>query len=435
MSRMNELKTLYPALTFVFLFTLTAIFLFELAKQAIYPSLDTGQSHAATIIFASFMTVVILFFALRATNLEQEKAREALWLQQDAEERLRKSETQYRSFVESIEDSIFTVDCECRYLQMNARHLFRRGLSLDMYAGKRYGDFHLPEETVLFTELVARVISSKKQVQDEYRQNGRYYLRKLNPVIDPVMQSVIAVTVISSDITVRKTAENNLETINRKLNLMNDITRHDMINHLTVLYSYLTLVGEEAGDTVTRKYLMNSEKVIDTIHAQLLFARDYQKIGVEAPLWQNISEKIRKANLPLKISLVAIDDRCSDIEVFADPLFEKVLYNLMDNAVRYAGPEPEIRFFLSDEPGRLVLVCQDNGLGVPPMNKEKIFLRGFGKNTGLGLFLIREILAMTGISIRECGVEGEGGRFEIAIPAGAYRVTNKKQTGVLVRTG
>ncbi len=426
MSRMNELKTVYPALTVVFLFALVIMVLFELAKQVIYPTITIWESHAITIFSTSVISVVIIFFSLRSIYLEREKTKEALWLQRDTEERLQRSEKQYRSFVESIEDSIFTVDSECRYLQMNARHLFRRGLSLDMYAGKRYGDFHLPEETVIFTEMVARVISSKRQVQDEYRQNGRYYIRKLNPVIDPVMNSVIAVTVISSDITARKNAENNLETINRKLNLMNDITRHDMINHLTVLYSYLTLVGEEAGDTVTRKYLTNSEKVIDTIHAQLLFARDYQKIGVEAPLWQNISGKIRKAGLPLKNISVTIDDRCSEIEIFADPLFEKVLYNLMDNAVRYAGPQPVIRFILSDEPGRLVLICQDNGPGVPQKNKEKIFLRGFGKNTGIGLFLIREILSMTRISIHECGVEGEGGRFEIAIPAGAYRSVGKK---------
>jgi PAS domain S-box-containing protein len=426
MSRLNELKAIYPALTLVFLFMLVIMLTFEFTKAVIWPSIDIWQSHAITIVFASLMSIIIIYFPLRSSYLEQEKTNEARWLQQDTEERLRKSEMQYRSFVESIEDSIYTVDDECRYLQMNARHLFRRGLSPEMYAGKRYGDFHLPEETAIFTERVARVFASKGPVQDEYRQNGRFYLRKLNPVIDPVMNRVIAVTVISTDITARKNAENNLVTINRKLNLMNDITRHDMLNHLTVLYSYLALAGEESDDTVTRKYLLNSEKVIDTIHAQLLFARDYQKIGVESPLWQNVPVKIRKASLPLKIPPVMIDDTCSNIEIFADPLFEKVLYNLMDNAVRYAGPEPMIRFSLSEEPGRIVLICQDNGPGVPQKNKEKIFMRGFGKNTGLGLFLIREILAMTGISIHECGKEGEGSRFEMAIPAGAYRTVGNQ---------
>lgn len=426
MSVTNEHKALYPALALMFISMLVIMFIYELAKQVLNPTLTIWESHAITIFFTSVMAIIIVYFPLRSSWREQQKTKEALWHQQEAEEMLRKSEMQYRSFVESVEDSIYTVDCDCRYLLINARHLFRRGLSPEMYAEKHYGDFHSQGETTIFVNLVARVLASKSQVQDEYEQNGKYYLRKLNPVIDPEVHEVTAITVISSEITDRKKAEKNLETINRKLNLMNDIIRHDMLNQLTVLNSFLTMAGEQSGELTTKKYLVKSEQVIDTILAQILFARDYQKIGVESPQWQNLSVTIVKARLPLKIISVTIEDRCSEIEVYADPLFEKVLYNLLDNAVRYAGPQPAIRFFLDDEADGLVLVYEDNGPGVPHENKEKIFLRGFGKNSGLGLFLIREILAMTGISIRECGEEGKGSRFEIMIPAGKYRAVRRK---------
>jgi signal transduction histidine kinase len=53
--------------------------------------------------------------------------------------------------------------------------------------------------------------------------------------------------------------------------------------------------------------------------------------------------------------------------------------------------------------------------------KEKIFERGFGKNTGLGLFLAREILVITGITITENGTPGKGARFEITVPKGMWR--------------
>jgi len=42
-------------------------------------------------------------------------------------------------------------------------------------------------------------------------------------------------------------------------------------------------------------------------------------------------------------------------------------------------------------------------------------------NTGLGLFLSREILAITSITIRETGIPGEGARFEISCPPKAIR--------------
>jgi len=421
MNKQDELRALAPALVLVFFSMLGIMFVYEYTKQALNPSITIWESHAITIIFTSVMAIILVYYPLRSFYREHRKTAQALELRQEAEERLRKSEVQYRSFVESVEDSIYTVDRNCRYLLINTRHLARRGLPPDTYSGKFYGDFHSPEETAAFSGQVARVLVSKSPVHGEYEQNGKYYLRKLNPVIDPQVNEVIAVTVISSDITERKTAEKTLETINRKLNLMNDITRHDMLNQLTALSSFLALADEQADDPAMKRYVLKSEQVVDNIQGQILFARDYQKIGIESPRWQNIMVTIQKARLPLKISSISIDDRCSAIEIFADPLLEKVFYNLMDNAARYAGPEPEIRFAVTEEPGRLLLSCEDNGPGIPAENKEKIFHRGFGRNTGLGLFLIRDILSITGISIRETGSEGKGSRFEIIIPAGSFR--------------
>jgi signal transduction histidine kinase len=67
------------------------------------------------------------------------------------------------------------------------------------------------------------------------------------------------------------------------------------------------------------------------------------------------------------------------------------------------------------------LIVEDNGSGIPAILKKQIFERGFGKNTGFGLFLIREILAITGLSIEETGTEGKGARFEIRLPPGSWR--------------
>jgi signal transduction histidine kinase len=67
------------------------------------------------------------------------------------------------------------------------------------------------------------------------------------------------------------------------------------------------------------------------------------------------------------------------------------------------------------------IVYTDDGVGIPLREKEMIFQKGYGKGTGLGLFLSREILSITGISIAETGNPGEGARFEITISRGAYR--------------
>jgi len=71
----------------------------------------------------------------------------------------------------------------------------------------------------------------------------------------------------------------------------------------------------------------------------------------------------------------------------------------------------------------LILVFDDDGVGVPADQKELIFNHGFGKNTGLGLALSREILAVTNIRILETGISGKGARFEVHIPPQSWRKT------------
>jgi signal transduction histidine kinase len=68
-----------------------------------------------------------------------------------------------------------------------------------------------------------------------------------------------------------------------------------------------------------------------------------------------------------------------------------------------------------------ILRLGDNGVAVPSENKLKIFERGFGNHTGLGLFLSRKIPGITGMAIAETGMPGWGACFEIRIPKGTYR--------------
>jgi len=80
-----------------------------------------------------------------------------------------------------------------------------------------------------------------------------------------------------------------------------------------------------------------------------------------------------------------------------------------------------VRLFSEESSDGLLIRIEDDGIGIPVHDKEMIFERGFGKNTGLGLFLSREILSITNISIKEAGEFHHGARFEINVPKGVYR--------------
>lgn len=215
---------------------------------------------------------------------------------------------------------------------------------------------------------------------------------------------------------------------NRKLNLLSSITRHDINNQLTVLLAYLSLLAEMTVDHEAQAILEKTGSAAETIQRQITFTRDYQDIGVEAPQWQNPGRCLEAIQPALHLGPVKLLISLDSLEVYADPMLEKIYENLIDNALRHGGHVTTIRFSYLQSAEGVIFVFEDDGIGIPDEEKEKIFEKGFGKNTGFGLFLSREILGITGLSIRETGTFTRGVRFEITIPPGKFRFARQRDT-------
>jgi len=100
-----------------------------------------------------------------------------------------------------------------------------------------------------------------------------------------------------------------------------------------------------------------------------------------------------------------------------------IFANLINNSLTFGVRVSRISISYLPFNRDIAIVYEDNGIGIPQRDKEMIFSKGFGKNTGLGLFLAREIFAITGMTIRETGEPGTGARFEIRIPPESYRIS------------
>nr|WP_245249525.1 PAS domain S-box protein [Methanolinea mesophila] len=230
------------------------------------------------------------------------------------------------------------------------------------------------------------------------------------------------------DITDQVGAENALRQANKKLNLLSGITRHDILNQVAILEGYLELAGDAEKSPEVKEYFGHLYQAVKTIQHQIEFTREYQEIGVNASTWQNIRDLVTAAAKAFDLSQVTLTVTCSGAEIFADPLLLKVFYNLIDNSLRYAPPFTTITVTCHETGKEMTIVFADDGVGIPPEDKAHLFEHGFGKHTGLGLFLSREILAITGISIAENGEPGKGARFVISVPKGAYRGFGKPDT-------
>lgn len=226
---------------------------------------------------------------------------------------------------------------------------------------------------------------------------------------------------VGRDITENKRMEDALALACQKLNLLSSITRHDILNQLTVLSGYLTLSEEFTSDEKLLGFIKKETAATERINQQIAFTKEYQDIGVHAPQWQNVHDLIVSAANQLDLSLIDLQIHFKDLEIYADPLANKVFYNLLENGVRHGEKTSLIQFTCRENGDKVTIIYEDDGIGIDAETKKHLFKRGHGKNNGYGLFLIREILAITGISLTENGEPGKGARFEITVPFGSYR--------------
>lgn len=217
------------------------------------------------------------------------------------------------------------------------------------------------------------------------------------------------------DITETRRKEEELKLATNKLNLCGSMLRHDILNQLSVITGYAELAADQINDPRLTRYYERIDGASMAIKNALAFAKDYQDVGTKAPVWKDPRKSIDEALVGLDLRGISLEINLSNMEIFADPMLDRVFYNLVDNAYRHGNGVKVIKIHCERSGDDLKLFCEDDGVGIPEGKKARLFFSGHG------LQMVRDILAMTGMTISETGEYGKGARFEISIPKGNYR--------------
>ena len=359
-----------------------------------------------------------------------------------AEDALQKSEEQFRTVFEKGQLGMVMVDEKFRFLKINPMFCRMLGYTPEELLTKSFTDITHPDH--VSTDISQLHKLSAGEIP-EYMTDKRYIKKNGDVFWASVVASAVRdregrflyYIALITDITERKEIDfiyeqsnaaatrfaEDITRVNDKLNLLNSITRHDILNQLTAILGYLEMMQMKFPDPSLQEYIDKEIHAAHNIETQIMFTKDYQDIGVQSPGWFNVRKIIlsNAANLPL--STVKLVVHFDNLEIFADPLLEKVFYTLLENALRHGITVTGIEFSYRRKEEDLVVVYQDNGEGIPAEYKEAIFQRKFFKHTGFGLYLSQTILGITGMTIRENGEPGKGARFEILVPKGAFRFT------------
>ncbi|MHB8163756.1 MAG: transporter substrate-binding domain-containing protein [Methanoregula sp.] len=230
---------------------------------------------------------------------------------------------------------------------------------------------------------------------------------------------------LNAELDQRMRAEEALNRATRKLSILNAITFNDIQNALFSLSGYFELEKQLPADEKTQGYRQKQEKIIQTISSTLQFAKNYQDLGRKPPSWQDVSQVFAIGISHIDSSHLSRNIQLDHLEIYSDPFLENVFHILAENVIIHGKTATDIALRYQETPEGLLLIFEDNGTGIPAPGKEKIFERKIEGKNGMSLYIVREILSITGITIKETGTEGKGARFEMTVPKGEYRFAEK----------
>ncbi len=369
-----------------------------------------------------------------------------------AEEELRISEEKYRSLVESSDDSIYMVDRHCNYLFINPKHMSRLGIG--DYRGRNYSDCHLSAKTDIFMESVNRIFEKGKSLQNEHESNGKWFLRTMSPVRDLETKAIIAVTVVSTDITARKKAEE-IHDENERLAIANKAKSefianmsHELRTPLNSIIGFTELMKQKTAGELNQKQERYVENVLTSSNFLLNLINDILDLSkVEAGKIELVLERISVPEV-IDQTINLLKEKASKNNVLLrkdfDPELDfinadkqrvkQILFNLLSNALKFSKKEGGTITITTRKEGDMAKISvSDTGIGIKEEDIGKLFkefeqvnaeiTKKYG-GTGLGLAITKKLVELHGGKIM---VESEYGRrttFTFLLPI----IEKKQQT-------
>ncbi|MEI7648115.1 MAG: PAS domain S-box protein [Methanomicrobiales archaeon] len=346
------------------------------------------------------------------------------------EERLKESEQKYRDIFENSVVGLFKTAPDGRMTSANnalalmygyagSAEILKAGVNVrQLYAN--------PEDR----QEVLHILAEKGRVENyeapHIKQCGtRFWVSITARTIRDTEGAVLFYEGTTIDISERMRSQKALDQAKKKLNLLNYVTFNDIQNMIFTLSGYQQLAKEKITESPVKSIIGKQDEILQKISHSLKFAQSYQDLGLKPPQWQDVNHVFLLAISHLDFLKINHTVLLDGLEIYADPLLEQVFQILADNILIHGKTATQVTLTYTSGPESITLFFEDNGVGILKDTKTKMFSPDFQKEKGVGLFLSREILDITGITITETGEPGKGARFEMTVPKGMWRIERK----------
>jgi PAS domain S-box-containing protein len=339
----------------------------------------------------------------------------------DATQKLKDEEIFHRNLIDQMPVGIFLKEMD------TGRYIFWNRASEEIFEMPENDIIGRSDEELFAGPVAARIknedakaLASQMEIKYTKIMTKKHGERVIHMLIVPIYDSQRSVRYMLG-ITENVTDE----AITLKKDLIFSITRSDILDQLAIIMTYLERAQLKTTYEAMQMFFDKTIGSVESIKNQIAYERTLQNPEVIRPVWQSVHLAFSEATRMLPTHSVDITSDVGDIEIFADPLLPRIFFSLLSHSFRHGGSAPsKIRLTARRSGESLILAYVDDSTGVPADKKERIFEFGYSHENIVSLFLIRELLSFTGMTITETGEPGKGMRFEIVVPKGRFRLSN-----------
>lgn len=336
--------------------------------------------------------------------------------------------------VDSLKDTLSMPELNKRYRAALDKELLKVNYTIikDSVSLRQPGELVDPTRT---NELLMGY-SNNYYLRYELHDTFKYIIRKLSPQI-ALSLLLIALTSFSFVLLYRNLVKQRRLT-QFKNDLISNITHELKTPIATVSVAIEALKNFHAMDDPrrTEEYLdiSNSELqrlslLVDKVLRLSMFEKHQVELKKERFDLRQLAEEVM-ASMRLQFekvkASVQLHAEGEDLTINADRLhLTSVIFNLLDNALKYSGESPSITLIINRNENGLQLIVSDNGVGIPAAYKKKVFDKFFRvpsgnthnvKGYGLGLSYVAYVVERHKGSIEVVSEPGEGSSFIIQLP-------------------
>jgi signal transduction histidine kinase len=221
---------------------------------------------------------------------------------------------------------------------------------------------------------------------------------------------------------------------------MSDNIAHDLKSPITRIrglaeVTLTTADHQEEYEIMAASTIEECDRLLDMINTMLVISRT--EAGVHELQWQpvDMTGLVRDAG---RLFETTIRDKDLDLDIATEGshpvvgdarMLQRMVANLLDNAIRYTPPGGKIGITLQDSAsGEVIVVIRDNGIGISADDLPRIFERFYRcdpsrsqSGTGLGLSLAQAVAHAHGGRITVHSAPGRGSTFSVALPRNAHQ--------------